>query len=68
MNFVSKTQEIVVTSRLNSGYNYIFGVHSKLNDLGCILLQKGRHIMSINSLGYDEHIVGATYIEKEKYE
>lgn len=68
MKFASSIQETVVRSRLNSGYQYIFGVYSKLNDLGCILLQKGRHTMSINSLGYDEHVIGTTYTEKEKHE
>jgi hypothetical protein len=50
MNFLTKEQEVVVTTRINNGYDYVV-----LNN-GWIKVWKGKHTMIINHLGYDVYV------------
>lgn len=49
MNFISDEQKVVVSNRINQGYDY------QLLSNGFYKLWKGKHIMIINGLGYDTY-------------
>lgn len=54
-------QRIVVESRMKQGYVLVGKTASLVNGLTCYIVTKGKHIMVINSLGYDEHVFGITW-------
>lgn len=55
------TQSVVVNARVGMGYEIIGSTTSLLNGGKAIVIQKGRHFMVVNSLGYDEHVQGKTW-------
>lgn len=60
-NFLTKEQEVVVNARMEQGYE-LFGITvSNTNGLDSFVISKGKHLMVINSLGYDEHCQGKTW-------
>lgn len=61
MDFVTKTQEVVVKSRLNNGYKLLGKSVSLLNGFTCFVLVKEKHTIVVNSLGYDEHSQGISW-------
>ena len=61
MHFQSVEQSCVVKSKINSGYEVFGFTKSTLNGLDCVVLNKGNHLVVINSLGYDEHYKGKTW-------
>lgn len=60
---MANEQEAVINYRLGCGYKVLGEVSSSNPNIKgvCVVIQKGRHIMSINCLGYDEHYNGKTY-------
>ena len=58
---MTEIQQIVVNARIGMGYKVLGYTQSHSTASRCAVLQKGRHLMSINCLGYDEHIPGVTY-------
>jgi hypothetical protein len=58
---MTNEQTVVVESRIARGYQNVGKSNSLLNGLPVYLLQKGKHFMAINTLGYDEHLVGLTW-------
>lgn len=61
MEYTTKEQQTVVESRIISGYQVIGKSVSLLNGLASFVLVKGKHTISVNSLGYDEHTPNRTY-------
>lgn len=61
MSYLTKEQEAVVEYRLNQGYELFGKTSSTLNGLDAYVINKGKHLMVINSLGYDEHYQGKTW-------
>ena len=54
-------QQIVVNARLAYGYE-LLGYSNAISTTGIVVvLEKGRHTLAINCLGYDEHYQGKTY-------
>lgn len=61
MNYITEAQKVVVEQRISNGYE-LFGTTTSLtNGLASFVLNKGKHLIVINSLGYDEHIQGKTW-------
>ncbi len=61
MNFLTNEQKVVVEYRISKGYELLGKTKSTLNGLDAFVVNKGRHLMVINSLGYDEHCQGMTW-------
>lgn len=59
--FITDIQKVVVERRLTMGYELLGITTAQLNGLSAFVMQKGRHMMCINSLGYCEHYNGRTY-------
>lgn len=57
--YTTEVQKIVVESRLDNGYTLIGKVGGSLGVV--FVLTKGKHIIAINHLGYDEHTNGKNY-------
>lgn len=58
-------QMLVVNSRIKDGYCLIGKSVSIVNGLPLYLLLRSKHLLAINSLGYDEHFVGVSWKIKE---
>lgn len=56
------TQKCVVDYRVKNGYECLGMARSRLNDLMAVVLVKGKHVMVVNSLGYDEYTGGGVII------
>jgi hypothetical protein len=56
-------QLVVIETRLKFGYVNVGRTRSVINGLMAIVVQKGRHVMVINSLGYDEYSGGSIILE-----
>lgn len=56
------TQKCVVDYRTKNGYECHGMAQSRLNDLMAVVLVKGKHVMVVNSLGYDEYTGGGVII------
>lgn len=61
MKFETKEQEAVVNCKLNQGYSILGTTVSLTNGLSSVALVKGKHMLVVNSLGYDEHFQGKTW-------
>ena len=61
MNCVTYEQKVVVEYRISQGYELFGKTVSMLNGLDAYVVNKGKHLMVINSLGYDEHYKGKTW-------
>jgi hypothetical protein len=61
MQYITDEQKSVVEYRLSQGYELFGKTKSLLNGLDAYVVNKGRHLMVINSLGYDEHTQGKTW-------
>jgi len=61
MQYVTHEQKAVVEYRLSQGYELFGKTKSLLNGLDAYVVNKGKHLMVINSLGYDEHFQGKTW-------
>ena len=59
--YITNEQKAVVEYRLNNGYELFGKTTSMLNGLDAYVVNKGKHLMVINSLGYDEHYQGKTW-------
>lgn len=55
-------QKCVVDYRTKNGYECHGMARSRLNDLMAVVLVKGKHVMVVNSLGYDEYTGGGVII------
>lgn len=58
---MTEVQKIVVDARIKEGYTLLGQVTSLTNNLPAFMLCKGKHMLVINSLGYDEHFQGKTW-------
>lgn len=58
---MTNEQEIVVSKKLQQGYNLLGFSKSTINGLGVAILVKNNHTIAVNSLGYDEHYKGKTW-------
>lgn len=56
-------QLCVVQARIKSGYEKVGLIKSTLNGLFATVVCKGKHVMVINSLGYDEYSGGSIILE-----
>lgn len=56
-------QLCVVQARIKSGYENVGLTKSTLNGLLATVVCKGKHVMVINSLGYDEYSGGSIILE-----
>lgn len=54
-------QKVVVDVRTKEGYEQLGFVQSTTCGGKSVLLVKGKHILVINALGFDEHTFGRTY-------
>lgn len=61
MQYLTNEQKLVVEHRLSKGYKLFGKTKSLLNGLDAFIVNKGNHLMVINSLGYDEHFQGKTW-------
>lgn len=61
MDYETKEQSCVVEARVKQGYEFFGKTKSTLNGLDAYILKKGKHLIVINSLGYDEHYQGKTW-------
>lgn len=61
-------QDCVVKARLKDGYEIVGKSTSETVTSDVILLQKGKHTLAINTLGYDEHYFGKTWNLKGNHE
>lgn len=61
MTYLTEEQKAVVENRLSQGYDLFGKTKSLLNSLDAYVVNKGKHLMVINSLGYDEHTQGKTW-------
>ncbi len=59
--FMTKEQKSVIWYRIRSGYELLGKTVSLTNGLDAFVVVKGKHLMVINSLGYDEHYLGKTW-------
>lgn len=59
--YITNEQKSVVEYRINQGYKLFGKTVSMLNGLDAYVVNKGKHLMVINSLGYDEHYQGKTW-------
>lgn len=58
---MTETQQVVVNSWINHGYEHI-GNFVSLSGMGeTVGLVKGKHRLHINCLGYDEYVSGMSY-------
>ena len=58
---MTNVQKTVVENRLSNGYT-ILGESNSLSTQGrVVIINKGKHTMAINCLGYDEHTTGRTW-------
>jgi hypothetical protein len=62
----SPEQSVVVESRIAAGYVLLGTAKSTAAKGNVFLLQKSKHFLAINVLGYDEHFVGKTWSTFEK--
>lgn len=60
-NFITLEQQVVVESKMKNGYELFGTTKSLLNGMPAFVLNKGKHLVVINSLGYDEHFLGKTW-------
>ena len=61
MIYITEVQKVVVEKRIKDGYELLGKTVSTTNGLASFVLNKGRHLVVINSLGYDEHFHGKTW-------
>lgn len=61
MTYLTEEQKAVVENRLSQGYELFGKTKSITNGLDSYVVNKGKHLMVINSLGYDEHYQGKTW-------
>lgn len=54
-------QQSVVNAKVTLGYEFIGYTKSLVNGLDCSVLSKGKHLVVVNTLGYDEHYQGKTW-------
>ena len=54
-------QQVVVDTKIKSGYDFLGVTQSMLNGLPAFVLSKGRSLFVVNTLGYDEHYIGKTW-------
>ena len=59
--YITNEQKSVVEYRISQGYELFGKTVSMLNGLDAYVVNKGKHLMVINSLGYDEHYQGKTW-------
>lgn len=58
---MTEVQQAVVNARLKMGYE-LFGFTPSISTTPrCAVLNKGKHMMVINCLGYDERVQGVMY-------
>lgn len=53
---MTKEQRVVVEHRIKDGYELLGTKPSLLNGLDSYCLVKGKHVILVNSLGYDEYV------------
>jgi len=58
---MTKEQECVVKARTKDGYEILGKAVSTCVSSSVIILQKGKHTLAVNALGYDEHYFGKTW-------
>ena len=56
--YLTKEQKVVVENREAQGYCVIGKTESLSNGLVAYVCTKGKHTLVINTLGYDEHMLG----------
>lgn len=61
MQYITEEQKSSVEYRVSQGYELFGRTKSLINDLDAYVVNKGKHLMVINSLGYDEHTQGKTW-------
>lgn len=61
LDFVTVEQKVVVNHKLKQGYELFGTTNAMLNGMTAFVLNKGRHLIVVNSLGYDEHFAGKTW-------
>jgi len=61
MIYITEVQKLVVEKRIKDGYELLGKTVSTINSLTSFVLNKGKHLVVINSLGYDEHFHGKTW-------
>ena len=54
-------QQVVVDRKIKDGYDYLGVTQSTLNGLSAFVLSKGKSLLVINTLGYNEHYIGKTW-------
>lgn len=59
--YLTNEQKAVVEYRVKQGYELFGKTTSMVNGLDAFVVNKGKHLMAINSLGYDEHYQGKTW-------
>jgi hypothetical protein len=62
MQYSSIEQQIVVECKVKGGYSILGVTKSIVNGVVSVVLVKGIHTLVINSLGYDEHYKGKTWM------
>ena len=59
--YLTNEQKAVVEYRIKQGYVLFGKTVSIVNGLDAFIVSKGKHLMVVNSLGYDENYQGKTW-------